>query len=146
MVAPATPVERRRCPLCLAILEIVHTSEGGMVSRVSSDRHTPEACRESTLQRIKVLEEVHQRDARELETQSGLINDLGEWIGLAGEILDAGKKWLPHREKRAEDVARLRSVVPTGVRRTMHPLFEAEEQVAQAIAKALAVVERRPAS
>lgn len=140
------PVDRRRCALCLAILEIVHTSEGGTVSRVSSDRHTPEACRESTLQRIKVLEEVHQRDARELETQAGLINDLGEWIGLAGEILDAGKKWLPHRAKRAEDMTRIRGALPTGERRTMHPLFEAEELVAQAIAKALRAVEKSEAS
>ncbi len=142
-----TPVERKRCKLCLAILEITHISYEGHVTRVgSAERHTPEECARATEARIRVLEEVHQRDARELETQSRLIAIFGQWIGVSSQLLDAGEKWLEHRAKRVADIARLRGAFSTGDRSLQHPLWQSEEELATKIAEALDLVKKRSTS
>lgn len=143
-MAAVAPVERLRCNLCLAILSVRQPSAAGVHEVSFVDRHTPEECARATAQRIKVLEEMHHRDARELESQAEVINELGQWVGLSGQIIDAGRKWLEHRQKRAEDLARLRGVFQTGDRQLLHPLFASEEAVAEAIRAAILAVDRRP--
>lgn len=140
-----TPLTRKRCPLCLAILELTHIADGQPVT-VKFDRHTPESCEASTMQRIKVLEELHFRDSRDLELQSGVINDLGLMIGPCSAIVDAGRRWLVHRGRRAGDLARLRNAFGTQDRENHNPLWQAEEEVAAAIQSAIDAVEKRNAS
>lgn len=141
-----TPVSRRRCPLCLAILSVEGVSRDGEVVRMEFDGHTPETCTVTTLQRIKVLEESALRDGRELSSQSKVIDDLGEWVGVASGILAAGRRWLGHRGKRMEDISRLRSAFGTQDRSNNNPLWAAEQEVADAIAAAVSAVEMRSKS
>lgn len=140
-----TPISRKSCPLCLAILEITHISDGRPVT-VRFDRHTSESCETSTMQRIKVLEEMHFRDSRDLESQAGVINDLSLMIAPCSSIIDAGRRWLSHRAKRAVDLARLRNAFGTQDRENHNPLWQAEEEVAVAIQSAIDAVEKRNAS
>lgn len=140
-----TPISRKTCPLCLAILEITHIADGNPVT-VKFERHTRESCEASTLQRIKVLEEMHFRDSRDLEAQSGVINELSLMIGPATAIVSAGRKWIGHRLKRAADLARLRNAFGTQDRENHNPLWQAEEEVATAIQSAIDAIEKRSAS
>lgn len=132
--------------MCLAILSIEGVSIDGEVVRMEFDRHSPEACMTTTIQRIKALEEASLRDARELATQSKVIDDLGEWIGVAAGILAAGRRWLEHRAKRMEDIARLRNAFGTQNQINNNPLWAAEQEVADAIVTAIQAVELRSKS
>lgn len=145
MAMTTTPVSRKRCPLCLAILELTHV-QGGAVATMKFQEHTAEKCEASTLQRIKVLEEMHHRDSYNLEQQSAAINDLGQVLGAIAPIVDAGRRWLIHRTKRAADPARLRNAFGTEDKVANNPLWEAEGQVAEAIKNAIELVEKRQAS
>jgi hypothetical protein len=145
MVMTTTPVTRKRCPLCLAILELSYVA-GGAIATVRFEQHTPEKCEASTLQRIKVLEEIHLRDVRELESQSHAINDLGQMIGACSGIVNAGRKWLVHRAKRAVDLERLRNAFGTQDRANCNPLWDAEAEVALAIEIAIQLVAKRVTS
>lgn len=145
MAMTTTPVSRKRCPLCLAILELVHV-QGGAVATMRFGEHTPEGCAASTLQRIKVLEEMHHRDARDLEQQSAAINDLGQILGAIAPIVDVGRRWLIHRTKRAADLTRLRNAFGTEDRAAHNPLWQAEGEVAEAIKNAIELVEKRTSS
>lgn len=137
-----TPVARKRCPLCLAILEISHVDQGQIVKH-AFDGHTPEACAASTEQRIKVLEQIHIQDARQLEIHTDALNDLGSLLGPAVTIVNAGRRWLALRVQRAADLARLRGAFGTIDRANHHPLWQAEEEVAGAITDAIDAVEKR---
>lgn len=142
MAMTTTPVSRKRCPLCLAILELTHVS-GGAIATVRFDQHTPDRCEASTLQRIKVLEEMHLRDARDLEAQSAVIDNLGLLVGACSAIVNAGRKWLVLRGKRASDLVRLRNAFGTQDRANCNPLWASEEEVAEAVKSAIELVEKR---
>lgn len=137
-----TPISRKRCPLCLAILEIKHVVDGE-VSTTTFNGHTSDACTEATLQRIKVLEELHTRDAHALAALNRAVNDLGEALGHWVPLIDAGRRWLAHRAKRKEDLARLRGAMGTSDRMSQHPLWEAEEETASALQKTIDAIEKR---
>lgn len=142
MAVTHQPVERKRCPLCLAILEMSRVVDGSPVV-MRFDGHAPAACEASTLQRIRVLEELNRKDARDLAHCESVINDLGQWVGVSAGILAAGRRWLEHRSKRAADIARLRGAFGTQDRATQHPLWASEEELAKAITEAIAQVEKR---
>lgn len=140
-----TPISRRRCQLCLTIVEISQVVEGRM-TQVTFQNHTPESCEKYTLQRIKVLEELHMKDSMYAESQSQTITDLSHWIGICTKLVDAGKKWVQHRDKRQADIARLRSAFGTGERADHHPLWAAEEEVAEAMKVAIEVYTKKAGS
>jgi hypothetical protein len=140
-VVAVTPVQRKRCDLCLAILEIVTLSPVGTMTR-QAFAHTAEDCRTATIQRMRVYEEMHMRDTLEIQRQGTILESLANMVGATGEILDAGKRWLEHRSQRAEDMRRLRSAFGTSERTMMHPLYVAEEQVAEAIQRGLVLAEK----
>jgi hypothetical protein len=140
-VVAVTPVQRKRCDLCLAILEIATMASCGSVIR-QSFAHSPEECRSSTIQRMRVYEEMHMKDTLEIQRQNVILEGLANMIGATGEILDAGKRWIEHRRQRAEDMRRLRSAFGTNERTMMHPLYVAEEQVAEAIQRGLVLAEK----
>lgn len=138
-----TMTTRKRCPLCLAILVVESVSASGAVTRVESPDHTQSSCEAATLSRIRVLEEMHVRDGYRMESDNKMIEDLGAWIGISSTIVEAGRRWLEHRQKRSEDIARLRSAFGTNERATQHPLWQAEEEVATAIQQAIDIIEER---
>lgn len=142
-VPMTTPVRRKQCALCCQITEISHVDLDGKVTTVKFDLHTEETCRSSTLQRIKVLEELHIRDRRDIDHQTGVIQDLGLLIGSLSSVVSAGRRWIEHRRKRAEDLVRLRNTFGTQDRAIQHPLWQAEEDVAAAIDQAIGAVEKR---
>lgn len=142
-MAVTTPVDRKRCSLCLMVLEVATVALDGSVVRMEFDHHTALRCAAMTESRIRALEEIHMRDARQIEAQDRSIADLGEWIGVAAGILASGRRWIAHRQKRAEDIARLRSALATGDRVAQNPLWAAEEEVVEAIRTAIAAVELR---
>lgn len=134
------PIDRRRCPLCLSILE-VSQAQDGKVERLQFP-HPPENCRTITLQRIKALEEqVLSLGHRERDAEL-TIDRLGHYVGVAAGILAAGRRWLEHRKQRAEDLQRLRKALGTNERNLQHPLWIAEEEVATAIQCAIDFVEK----
>lgn len=137
-----TPLTRKRCPLCLAILELTYVADGA-VSTTKFDGHTAESCARSTAQRIKVLEEIHLRDSQQLDMQNQAIGELGEALGSWVALVDAGRRWLMHRAKRKDDLAHLRSAFGTGDRTANHPLWQAEEEVAVALEKTIAAIEKK---
>lgn len=96
MVTTTTPVSRKRCNLCLAILEISHVFNGA-VCKLAFDGHTQDSCRRATEARIKALEEIHLRDSREIEGQARVIDDLGAISSIVGLIADRGAKWISWR-------------------------------------------------
>jgi hypothetical protein len=132
-MAVTMPAERKRCPLCLAILEMRAVGESGQVATVKLDGHTPVTCEASTLSRIKVLEEMHQRDARDLEHQAGVIAQLGAMIGSLSGVVTIGRRWLALRAQRVADIARIRGAFGTADRASQHPLWEAEADLATAV-------------
>lgn len=142
MAVTHQPVERKRCPLCSAILEMIRVVDGSPVV-MRFDGHTPASCERSTLQRIKVLEELCQRDAHDIQQQHQVIDELGQWVGVSSGILAAGRRWLEHRARRVADIARLRGTFGTQDRATQHPLWASEEELATAITDAIAQVEKR---
>ena len=135
-----TPINRTRCPLCLSTLEIAHVVDGNVV-KMAFDGHTADSCSRSTLQRIRVLEEMHHRDSILLESQNATINDLGKWVGACANLMASGKKWLGLRAKRAEDLARLRGAFGTQEREKQLPLWDAESEVAALLEKSIAQIE-----
>lgn len=134
------PVERSRCPLCLAILEIARVTDG-TVARLEFT-HSDETCRTVTLQRLKALEEqVLSLGHRERDSEL-TIDRLGQYVGVAAAILAGGRRWLEHRKQRSEDLRRLRQAFGTSERNLHNPLWAAEEEVAGAIQHAIDFVEK----
>lgn len=125
----------KRCPLCLAFLEIRDPDRPGAVFKFAS--HTPEACSVWTLQRINVLEQLSAKGAIDAEHTKRNLDELARWIGTLTDILESGRAWLVERRKRQDDLERLRGVLKTGERE--HPLWASESAVAEAIGKAIEI-------
>jgi hypothetical protein len=116
----------------------------GAIAKHVFDGHTTEKCLEHTEKRIKTLEQMHAEDSRQLEISQSALNDLGMLLGPVVTVIDAGRRWLAMRAKRAADIARLRNAFGTVDRENHHPLWKSEEEVAAAISAVIAASERRP--
>lgn len=138
-----TPVSRKRCPLCLAMLEISHVHQGEVIKAQFSELHTAERCAQSTLARIKALEELHHRDVHQLDDLSATVGELGSWLGPCSMIVSVGRRWLELRAKRAADLERLRNAFGTADRANHNPLWAAESEVAEAVQFAISAAEKR---
>lgn len=141
-MAVISPAERKRCQLCLAILEMRAVGDSGRVATVRLEGHSSDSCAASTLARIRVLEEMHQRDARDLEAQAGVIDQLGGMIGSLSGLVSIGRRWLALRAQRAADIARIRGAFGTSDRAAQHPLWEAEADLATAVTAVIDAVEK----
>jgi hypothetical protein len=134
-------VEPRRCELCGTAVAL--DVEGGQFVFAN---HTPDFCRGMTIGRLKTYQEIIDQSVRDQATQEGQLIELGAYLQVLEEIIDAGRGWLAERGKRAEDLGRLRKAFGTNEARMEHPLWRTEEDVAQAVAKAVEAVDRKGAS
>lgn len=137
-------VETTRCELCGTALETRVDGEHGPTTFAFTS-HTPEFCRKATLARIHAMQAIAMDHLNRQRTDEDSLAELGRWVGCLTKIVDSGMKWIELRAQRQSGRDKLRETIAGHARAIEHPLWMAEEEVADAIQQAISQVEIRKA-